>query len=329
VSLHPPQADSRFGAPPWRQLQHRPPEQPAAIIAAQEEISLGLHYDATNVHAREAAMPTTINRVLHLSRAAELSAPAVVADETSALRGRVALISGAAHGIGRSIALGLAQRGATVVVNHLTPSVESETVCDAIRSFGARVQPVLCDVGDADLCNQMVDDVLEEHGQIDILINNAGTRDDTPFHRMSRRQWSSVLMTNLNGAYNLTRAVINPMRQRGYGRIIFMTDPSARIAGPGQANLAASKSALVGLTRCLAEENAAMGITVNCVRPGFIETRRISSLSVSDRERILSRIPMHRFGRPDDVAHLVAFLVSDKAAYITGQEYCIDGGLQA
>ncbi len=274
-------------------------------------------------------MPTTINRVLHLAHPREVTAPSVIADDSSALRGKVALVSGAAHGIGRCIALGLAQRGATLVVNHLNPTMESETVCDAIRSFGAPVKSIMCDVGDPDACCQMVEDVLEQFGQVDILINNAGTRNDTPFHRMSRQQWSSVLMTNLNGAFNLTRAVINPMRQRGYGRIIFLTEPPNRIVGPGQANLTASKSALVGFMRCLAEENAAQGITVNCVRPGFIETRRMKSLSVNERERILARIPMHRFGRPDDVAHLIEFLVSEKASYITGQEYCVDGGLQA
>jgi 3-oxoacyl-[acyl-carrier protein] reductase len=247
--------------------------------------------------------------------------------ESDALRGKVALVSGAAHGIGRSIALALAQRGATVAANFQAPSLESETLCETIRSFGADAQPVMCDVGDAKGCKEMVEEILDTHGQIDILINNAGIRCDVPFHRMSRAQWSTVLMTNLNGAFNLTRAVINPMRQRRYGRIVFITEPAVRVRGGGQANLAASKSALQGLARSLAEETAEYGITVNCVRPGLIETRRLQPMTNTERERVLARIPMHRLGRPEEVAHLVSFLVSEKAAYITGQEYGIDGGL--
>lgn len=272
---------------------------------------------------------STFNRILQLKSPSRATAPVVVTNENLPLAGRVALVSGAAHGIGRCIALSLAQRGAAVIVNHDHDSLEAETICATIRSFGAEVDSILCDVGDPSACNEMIENILEHHSQIDILINNAGIRRDAPFHRMNRRQWDDVLTTNLCGAFNLTRAVINPMRQRRYGRIVFLTEPPVRIAGPGQANLAASKAALMGFARSIAEENADHNITVNCVQPGFIETRRMQRLSESERDRILSRIPCKRFGRPEEVANLIEFLVSDRASYITGQEYRIDGGLTA
>ena len=268
-----------------------------------------------------------INRILRLQNRAPETRTRRRADDNAPLRGKVALVSEAAHGIGRCVAVMLGQRGATVIVNHSRPSLEAETTCDTIRAFGGRARPVLCDVTCVDDCNRMVDEALEEYDQVDILINSLGQRCDAPFHRMNRRQWSSVVLTNLNGAFNLTRAVINPMRQRQYGRIVFMTEPPAQLNGQGQANFAASRTALVGLTRALAEENAGCGITVNCVRPGFIEARQLQELSMNEREKIVSGIPAGRLGRPEEVANLVEFLVSDKAAYITGQEYRIDGGL--
>ncbi|MBD3299098.1 MAG: SDR family oxidoreductase [candidate division Zixibacteria bacterium] len=272
---------------------------------------------------------STLNRILHLRAPERSTAPVVVTNENLPLAGRVALVSGAAHGIGRCVALSLAQRGAGVIVNHDHESLEAETICETIRSFGAKVDSILCDIGDPSACNEMIEHILDHYNQVDILINNAGIRRDAPFHRMHRKQWDDVLETNLIGAFNLTRAVINPMRQRRYGRIIFLTEPPMRVAGPGQANLAASKAALAGFARSIAEENADHDITVNCVQPGFIETRRMHRLSDSERERILGRIPVGRFGRPEEVANLVEFLVSDRASYITGQEYRIDGGLGA
>ena len=268
-----------------------------------------------------------INRILRLQNRAPESRTDNRAEDKAPLRGKVALVSEAAHGIGRCVAVMLGQRGATVIVNHSRPSLEAETTCDTIRAFGGHARPVLCDVTCVDDCNKMVDEALEEYDQVDILINSLGRRCDVPFHRMNRRQWSSVVLTNLNGAFNLTRAVINPMRQREYGRIVFMTEPPIQMNGTGQANFSASRTALVGLTRALAEENAACGITVNCVRPGFIEARQLQELSMSERERIVSGIPAGRLGRPEEIANLVEFLVSDKAGYITGQEYRIDGGL--
>ncbi|MBI5868566.1 MAG: 3-oxoacyl-ACP reductase FabG [candidate division Zixibacteria bacterium] len=269
----------------------------------------------------------TVNRTLHFRRNFSTSTRMAAVAGHGTLRGKVALVSGASHGIGRAIAIDLAREGASVVVNYCTSHMEAENLCTRMRAEGGVAYPVGSDVADAAACNQMVEEALAEFGRIDILVNNAGVRSDAPFHTMHRHQWDAVMRTNLDGIYNLTRATINPMRQRGYGRIVFITESSLRLGAAAHANLSASKMAIAGLARGLAEENARLGITVNCVCPGVIETRRLERFTPEERDQILSRIPLGRFGHAEEVANLVRFLVSDNAAYITGQEFRIDGGL--
>ena len=243
------------------------------------------------------------------------------------LTGRVVIVSGASHGIGRCVALHLAQHGATVVVNYYHSPDDAETVTEAIRSFGAEVLPVCADIGDEQSAERMVNEVIEEFGRVDILVNNAGINRDAFFHKMPHEAWDDVLKVNLTGVFNVTRAIINPMRQRRYGRIINIASVAAQCGQAGQANCAAAKSALFGLTKSLALENADHGITVNAVSPGCIETRATRALPEGVRDKVLSRIPLGRFGRPEEVAYLVGFLAGEHAAYITGQVIAINGGL--
>ncbi|MBI3872753.1 MAG: SDR family oxidoreductase [candidate division Zixibacteria bacterium] len=278
----------------------------------------------------QVAEPRTINRVLSLTGVDFVEGDAAHPLPAAAplpLRGKVALVTGGSHGIGRSVAIDLAQRGAAVAVNYHSSVHVAATVCEVISSFGAQAHSLPGDVGDEAACTRMVEQVFVECGQVDILIHNAGRRDDIPFHLMHRKQWDDLMRVHLGGAYNLVRALINPMRQRGFGRVIFLTESPSRHTARGYANLAAGKSALAGLARSLAVENARRGITVNCVCPGMIETRRLQGLSTRDREKLESLVPEGRIGRPEEVAHLVSFLVSEQAAYITGQEIHIDGGL--
>lgn len=276
---------------------------------------------------RIASVSTLNNRTLQFRRNFTAGSRLASVLGHGTLHGKVALVSGASHGIGRAIAMDLAREGAAVVVNYCSSHMEAESLCTRMRAEGAVAYPVGSDVADAAACNQMVEEALAEFGRIDILVNNAGVRSDAHFHTMHRHQWDAVMRTNLDGIYNLTRAAINPMRQRGYGRIVFITESSLRLGSAAHTNLTASKMAVAGLARGLAEENARLGITVNCVCPGIIETRRLERFTPEERAQILARIPVGRFGHAEEVAGLVRFLVSESASYITGQEFHIDGGL--
>jgi 3-oxoacyl-[acyl-carrier protein] reductase len=267
-------------------------------------------------------MTTTVSRVLKLT-----TAPKEMAAGFRDLSGRVALISGASHGIGRCVALHLAQHGAAIAASYYHSPDEAETVSETIRSFGVDVLPICADIGDERATGHLVNEVIEEFGRVDILVNNAGVNHDAYFHQMSHEAWDEVLRINLTGAFNLTRAIINPMRQRGYGRIINIASVVGLSGNAGQANYAAAKAALCGLTKTLALENADRRITVNAVAPGFIETRATQTIPEAVREQILSRVPLGRLGRPEEVARLVGFLACEQTEYITGQIIGINGGL--
>ncbi len=267
-------------------------------------------------------MVTTTNRVLeYTTLPQELSAV-----QGRNLNGRVAVVSGASHGIGRCVALHLAQHGAAIAVNYFQSPDDAETVTQTIRSFHTDVLPVCADIRSEDATQQMVNEIIEEFGRVDILVNNAGINRDVCFHQMTRRAWDEVLSVNLAGVFNLTRAIINPMRQRKYGKIINIASMAGQCGATCQTNYAAAKSAIIGFTKSLARENAEMGIVVNAVAPGCIETRALQSLPKNERDKLLATIPMKRFGRPEEVAQVVGFLASDHSRYITGQIIGINGG---
>ncbi len=245
----------------------------------------------------------------------------------SDIEGRSALVTGASRGIGRAVALRLAEKGVRVAVNFNTSEDAAAAVAATIRGMGVEAMTVHADVGRLDQVGEMVESINDAWGQVDILVNNAGIIDDTLMVRMSDEQWESVLSTNLNGTFYCARAVLRAMLRQRWGRIISIGSVVGLRGNAGQVNYAASKAGIVGFTKALAKEVATRGITVNTVTPGYISTDTVDVLPQRLKDKILTWIPQGHFGEVDDVAYLVAYLAGKNAKYVTGQVISVDGGL--
>ena len=236
-----------------------------------------------------------------------------------------ALVTGASRGIGAAIALQLARDGFQVC-GTATSAEGAERISQALSGFAGCHGAVL-QVNDAEQVQALVDEQVSRTGGLHVLVNNAGITRDTLAMRMKDTDWDDVLDTNLKAVFRLSRAAIKPMMKQRFGRIIHITSVVGASGNPGQANYAAAKAGVAGLTRALARELGSRGITVNCVAPGFIETDMTASLPQEQQKALLAQIPLGHLGKPEDVAHAVAFLASARAAYVTGQEWHVNGGM--
>ncbi len=243
------------------------------------------------------------------------------------LEGRVAIVTGSGRGIGRAVALALARDGARLVINDVGDPAPAQAVVAEIEALGSSAVVVLGDISQSTEVSALVERTVEHFGQVDILVNNAGIARDNLLLRMSDSEWDQVLNINLKGAFLCTRAVLKYMLRQKWGRIINISSVVGIMGNAGQANYAAAKAGLLGLTRSAAKEMASRGITVNAVAPGFIDTGMTRALADKVQQQALGQIPVGRFGTPDDVAHAVAFLAAPESAYITGQVVQVNGGL--
>jgi 3-oxoacyl-[acyl-carrier protein] reductase len=238
---------------------------------------------------------------------------------------QVALVTGASRGIGAAIARQLAQDGFTVV-GTATSDEGAAKISQALAAFagsrGARL-----DVNDAAAAEALIDAILREHGGLHVLVNNAGITRDQLAMRMKDEDWDAVLDTNLKAVFRMSRAVIRPMMKQRHGRIIHITSVVGASGNPGQANYAAAKAGVAGMTRALARELGSRGITVNCVAPGFIETDMTAGLPPEQQKALLQQIALGHLGKPEDIAHAVAYLASERAGYVTGQQLHVNGGM--
>ena len=241
------------------------------------------------------------------------------------LEGQTALITGAGRGIGKTISLKLAESGADIVLADMSPEVAEARA--EVESLGRKCLTFEADVTDLEAIETMVKKIIEELGSIHILINNAGITQDNLFMRMKPEQWSKVIDVNLNGVFNVTKAVIRPMVKQRTGKIINISSVVGFSGNPGQVNYSSTKSALVGFTKSLAREVGARGVNVNAVAPGFIDTAMTQALNESQQEAILQQIPLGRMGDANDIANAVAFLASEEASYITGTILHVNGGM--
>lgn len=243
------------------------------------------------------------------------------------LEGKVALVTGGSRGIGRAIAISLAEAGANVVVNYAGNEAAAEEVSAHIESLGRKALIIKANVGNSAEVDAMVKKTLEVFGQLDILVNNAGITRDNLIMRMKDEEFDEVINTNLKGVFNCVRSVTRTMMKQRSGRIINISSVVGSMGNPGQANYVAAKAGVIGLTKSAARELASRGITVNAIAPGFITTDMTDKLSDEMKAQLLLQIPLARFGQPDDIAKTVLFLASNEASYMTGQTLHIDGGM--
>ena len=242
------------------------------------------------------------------------------------LTGKVALVTGAAQGIGKAVALMLARNGADIVVSDVNVEKAQET-SQEIQSLGRKALALKVDVSRPDDVDRMVQTIVEQFGRIDILVNNAGIARDKLILRLTEEDWDAVLDVNLKGTFNCTKAVVRHMMKQRSGKIVNIASVVGEMGNAGQANYAASKAGVIGLTKTIAREFAQRGITVNAIAPGYIQTPMTDALPEKAKEELKRMIPMERLGQPEDVANAVLFLVSEASSYITGQVLNVNGGI--
>jgi 3-oxoacyl-(acyl-carrier-protein) reductase len=268
------------------------------------------------------------------------TAPPAAGTGPRELEGRVALVTGGARGIGAAISKSLASQGAVIAAGYSSNRDAAQRMCDELQREGARTSIHQGNIGDPDDCQRVVREVIDTHDRLDILVNNAGVTADKPVLKMEREDWDKVIAVNLSGAFHTSKAALEHMLERGSGRIVFISSIVGETGNVGQANYAASKSGLFGLTRTLAREAAqalqkedkldhgSLNVTVNCVAPGFIETDMLASVPDKVLEKVKGDIPLARLGRPEEVARVVHFLCADASSYITGQVWNVNGGME-
>lgn len=243
------------------------------------------------------------------------------------LKDKAALVTGASRGIGRAIALEFAQRGASVMINYNQSPAAADQVVAEIQEMGGRAFSAQADVADFQQAQDLVKKTIDLLGNLDILVNNAGITKDNLIMLLTEQDWDHVIDTNLKSTFNCSKAAVRHMIRKRYGRIINISSIAGLMGNPGQTNYSASKAGQIGFTKALAREIASRNITVNAIAAGYIETEIWSTVPEEARQAVLSLIPLGRKGEPDEIAHAVAFLASDQAAYITGQVLGIDGGI--
>ena len=243
------------------------------------------------------------------------------------MEGRVALVTGGGRGIGQAIAVRLAKEGAKLAISYRSNDAAAEDNAELMRRIGAECETFRGDVASAGDVQALMKSVNETFGPVGILVNNAGMRRDNLLLRMKDAEFDEVLATNLKGLYLCTRAVLRGMVRARWGRIVNVSSVVGLVGNAGQANYAASKAGMIGFTKSVAREVADRGITINAVAPGYVETELTGGLPENIKEQILDQVPMRRFGEPEEIAEVVAFLAGDGAAYVTGQTITVDGGM--